>query len=100
MMSRAIVTCLVVAVTVVAAFNFSPQDARAGQPGQPTDWHRYYYYPYVYYPHNFQQPQTFNHMYHRYPRERQIPIMNNNWHNFYPSERPFHKGNHFKLSIF
>ena len=74
---------------------------KAAPPGQPSDWQRFYYYPYVYYPHNFQsQPQSYNHMYYRYPTERRIPVYNVDWHNFYPSERPYHSGHHFILDVF
>lgn len=74
--------------------------ASAAGEGQPTDWGRFYYYPYVYYPHNFQAPQEFNHLYYRYPPSRQIPVYNKDWHNFYPTERKWHKGHHFVLDIF
>lgn len=70
------------------------------QQGQPSDWNRFNYYPYVYYPHNFQQPQEYNHMYHRYPQSRQIPVYNKDWYNFYPSARPYHMGHHFVLDVF
>jgi hypothetical protein len=68
--------------------------------GQPSDWNRFYHYPYVYYPHNFQAPAQYNHMYHRYPQSRQIPVYNKDWHNFYPEKRPWHKGHHFVLDVF
>lgn len=75
--------------------------AQAAPPGQPTDWQRFYYYPYVYYPHNFGPPvRSFDHLYYRYPPNRRIPVYNKGWHNFYPSERPFHKGHHFILDVF
>lgn len=74
--------------------------AFAAGEGQPTDWNRFYYYPYVYYPHNFQAPQQYNHMYYRYPQSRQIPVYNKDWHNFYPTARPYHMGSHFILDVF
>ena len=89
----------------VAAFSavsfIGSGDAEAAPPGQPTNWQRFYYYPYVYYPHNFQtQPESYDHLYYRYPTERRIPVYNKDWHNFYPSERPYHYGHHFILDVF
>ena len=74
--------------------------ARADGRGQPYDWGRFYYYPYVYYPQNFQAPQQYDNLYYRYPAERRIPVYNKDWHNFYPSPRPYHKGHHFVLDVF
>lgn len=74
--------------------------AEAAPPGQPTDWQRFYYYPYVYYPQNFQTPQTYDHMYYRYGTERRIPVYNADWYNFYPSKKPYHSGNHYNLDVF
>lgn len=67
---------------------------------QPSDWQRFYHYPYVYYPHSFQKPQQYNNMYYKYPQSMQIPVYNKNWYNFYPSEKPYHSGHHFLLDIF
>ena len=76
-------------------------DAQAAGRGQPTDWNRFNYYPYVYYPHNFQQQRgSYNHMYYRYAPQQRVPVYNKNWHNFYPKARPYHKGNHFLLDVF
>jgi hypothetical protein len=74
-------------------------ELRPGE-GQPTDWGRFYYYPYVYYPHNFQAPQQYNHLYHRYAPPQQIPVYNKDWYNFYPTARPYHMGHHFILDVF
>lgn len=75
--------------------------AQAAGRGQPTDWQRFYYYPYVYYPHNFQRlPSSFNHLYYRYPPEKRIPVYNKSWYNYYPSKRPYHMGHHFLLDVF
>jgi hypothetical protein len=74
--------------------------ASAAGEGQPTDWNRFYYYPYVYYPHNYQAPVEYNHMYYRYPQERQIPVYRKDWHNFYPTAQPYHMGHHFVLDVF
>lgn len=68
--------------------------------GQPSDWNRFNYYPYVYYPHNFQAPQQYNSLYNRYPQSRQIPVYNKNWYNFYPSKKPYYMGHHFTLDVF
>lgn len=76
-------------------------DAQAAGRGQPTDWNRFNYYPYVYYPHNFQQQRgSYNHMYYRYSPQQRVPVYNKNWHNFYPTARPYHKGHHFLLDVF
>lgn len=84
--------------TVMLATGANQADA-AGV-GQPYDWGRFYYYPYVYYPHNFRGPVQFDNLYYRYPQERQIPVYNAHWHNFYPSEHPYYKGHHFILDVF
>ncbi len=79
---------------------WSPTSAKAAGRGQPTDWHRYYY-PYVYYPHNFQSHRiSYDHLYYRYPANRRIPVFDKNWHNPYTAPRPWHRGNHFKLDVF
>lgn len=89
------------AIAFVAVAGFEASEAEAAQPGQPTNWQRFYYYPYVYYPHNFQtQPESYDHLYYRYPQERRIPVYNTDWHNFYPKERPYHYGHHFRLDVF
>jgi hypothetical protein len=88
------------AVLMVAACFAGAESAQAAGEGQPTDWGRFYYYPYVYYPHNFQAPQQFNHMYHRYAPPQQIPVYNKDWYNFYPTARPYHMGHHFVLDVF
>jgi len=67
---------------------------------QPSDWKRFYHYPYVYYPHSFKKQEQFNNMYHRYPQSMQIPVYNKSWYNFYPTEKPYHDGHHFLLDIF
>lgn len=75
--------------------------ASAAPPGQPTNWQRFYYYPYVYYPHNFQQlPESYDHLYYRYPQQKRIPVYNADWHNFYPTEKPYHSGHHYILDVF
>lgn len=101
MLRRKMVLALLALVFVAGAGAFSAREAKAGNPGQPTDWNRFYYYPYVYYPQNFQRSdQQFNHMYYRYPQHRRIPVYNRNWYNFYPTERPYHRGHHFILDVF
>lgn len=100
MKRRAIGTLLVMCAALVAASTLSPGEARAAGRGQPTDWQRFYNYPYVYYPHNFQQPQSYDSMYYRYPPDRRIPVYNKGWYNEYPTERPYHKGHHFILDVF
>lgn len=85
---------------MAAAFTMVGQSAQAAGEGQPSDWGRFSYYPYVYYPHNFQPPQQYNSLYNRYPQSRQIPVYNKHWYNFYPEKRPFHSGHHFVLDVF
>ncbi len=100
MFKRAVLTGLVATVAFAGAA-LTAQDAQAAPPGQPSSWDHFYHYPYVYYPHNFQQyPESYNHLYYRYPIQRQIPVYNTSWHNFYLMDRPYHKGNHFILDIF
>lgn len=99
MLRRAMLTAVLLVIGVSGAMQ--SETSQAANPGQPSDWERFYYYPYVYYPHNFQRyPESYDHLYYRYPAERRIPVYNANWHNFYPSERPYHKGHHFILDVF
>jgi len=90
----------ILAVLTAAAMWSACGNGMAAEQGQPTDWGRFNHYPYVYYPHNFQAPQEYNHMYHRYPQERQIPVYNKDWHNFYPTKQKYHKGHHFIMDVF
>ena len=67
------------------------------------DCSRFYHYPYVYYPQNFQGDEYFrssDSMYYRYPPEMQIPVYNRKWHNYYPSSRRYHWGHHFITDVF
>ena len=82
----------ILGMVMAAAVSLITAPAMAGNEGQPPDWQRFYYYPYVYYPHNFQRPIEFDHMYYRYPPQRQIPVYNTAWHNFYPNRTPGTKG--------
>ena len=95
MLKRFVPALLFVIVAAFAAF--SPQEAAAAPPGQPSDWQRFYYYPYVYYPQSFERPQQYNHLYYRYSPSMRIPVYNKNWYNFYPTDRPYHSGHHFIL---
>jgi hypothetical protein len=98
---RACRATFMAAIVVMATLHFLPAESQAGGQGQPTDWNRFYYYPYVYYPHNFQRPQqSYDHMYYRYPPQMRIPVYNKSWYNFYPTEKPYHKGHHFILDVF
>lgn len=91
---------MVAAAVLAAALSMSNSVEAAGK-GQPTDWNRFMYYPYVYYPHNFQQQRgSYDHMYYRYGPEQRIPVYNKNWYNPYPSPTPYHKGHHFILDVF
>jgi len=87
-------------VLTAAVFTMTGKPAQAAGEGQPSDWGRFNYYPYVYYPHNFQAPQQYNSLYNRYPQSRQIPVYNKGWYNFYPEKRPYHSGHHFVLDVF
>lgn len=101
MVRRAILATLLVAASCVATSTVDPSSAKAAGRGQPTDWARFYHYPYVYYPHNYQQNRRgYDHMYYKYPQSMQIPVYNKGWHNFYPTERPYHEGHHFRLDVF
>ena len=52
------------------------------------------------YPHSFQKPQQYDHMYYRYEPSMRIPVYNKSWYNFYPTEKPYHSGHHFILDVF
>jgi hypothetical protein len=100
MLKRTVLAGLLLAACIGSAL-VTPTEARAqGGVGQPSDWGRFYYYPYVYYPENFQKPQTYDSMYYKYPANRRIPVYNKMWHNEYPSPRPYHSGHHFILDVF
>ena len=96
-----ILTAVLVATVVAWSASVSSTPAQAAGQGQPTDWKRFFYYPYVYYPHNFKRPQgSFNHLYYRYSPTWRIPVMRQGWHNFYQKKRPYHRGHHFILDVF
>ena len=97
---RSMIAVAVVVMLGVAAF-WSPRQLDAAGKGQPTDWNRFFYYPYVYYPHNFRQQRgSYDHLYYRYAPNQRVPVYNRNWYNFYPTEKPWYKGHHFKLAVF
>ena len=91
---------LIVLAVITVAVLTSVRTVEAAPPGQPSDWQRFYHYPYVYYPHTFQKPQQYDHMYYRYEPSMRIPVYNKNWYNFYPSEKPYHSGHHYLLDVF
>jgi hypothetical protein len=95
-MLRRLVLMAVIAVAVLSTV----RPAEATPPGQPADWQRFYYYPYIYYPHTFQKPQQYDNMYYRYEPSMRIPVYNKNWYNFYPTEKPYHSGHHYILDVF
>ena len=97
--SRVLRLALLAGVCLAASLA-APGAAEAGGKGQPTDWNRFYHYPYVYYPRNFQAPVEYDSLYYKYPTERRIPVYRTDWHNFYPSPRPYHAGHHFLLDVF
>ncbi len=119
MVRRTILVGLLLLAIIAAALTGSGSTAQAAGIGQPYDWGRFYYYPYVYYPHNYSAPVQFDNLYYRYPQERQIPVYNKGWHNFYISEQswtpacghgapigypcgghPYYRGHHFILDVF
>lgn len=100
MLNRRIRQGLLLLALGVTAWACGGNSAQAEGRGQPYDWGRFYYYPYVYYPQNFQRPTQYDHLYYRYPQERRIPVYNTSWYNYYPSERPYHSGAHFLLDVF
>ncbi|MEQ9409884.1 MAG: hypothetical protein RIK87_19265 [Fuerstiella sp.] len=91
---------LLLMAIAAAAVSGATASVDAAPPGQPSDWQRFYHYPYVYYPHSFQQQQPYNSMYYKYPQSMRIPVYNKSWYNFYPTEKPYHSGHHFLLDIF
>ena len=99
MVKRSLLTGMCLLACLVVS-SLCPTSAEASPPGQPSNWDRFYHYPYVYYPQNFQKPAEYDHMYYRYDQARRIPVYNKDWHNFYPSARPYHSGHHFILDIF
>lgn len=100
MVRRTILGALLFVSILTAAVVGTGTQARAAGIGQPYDWGRFYYYPYVYYPHNYSAPVQYDNLYYRYPQERQIPVYNTNWHNFYPNPHPYYRGHHFILDVF
>ena len=88
------------AAIVVSGYLTGDHIVEAAGEGQPTDWNRFNHYPYVYYPHNFQAPQQYYHMYFLDPANRRIPVVNKNWHNVYRRDKPYHSGHHFILDAF
>ncbi len=101
MVRRVLVRGLLFGLVLMVSSAILPTESKAAGNGQPSDWNRFYYYPYVYYPHNFQNnTKSYNHMYYRYSPSQRIPVYNQAWHNFYPTERPYHRGHHFILDVF
>jgi hypothetical protein len=96
MLKRILLVVIIAAVAAIAC----PDRAAAAPPGQPSDWQRFYHYPYVYYPHSFQKPRVNNSLYYKYQPSQRIPVYNRNWYNFYPSEKPYHSGHHYILDVF
>ena len=100
MLRKTMLGVLVCVSVLTSVMGGSGSEARAAGVGQPYDWNRFYYYPYVYYPHNFHAPVQFDNLYYRYPQERQIPVHNSQWYNPYVMPHPYHKGHHFILDVF
>ena len=91
---------LMISVIAITASVGMPTQVEAAPPGQPSDWQRFYHYPYVYYPHSFRKPQQYDSLYYKYPQEMRIPVYNKSWYNFYPTNKPYHSGHHFILDVF
>jgi hypothetical protein len=100
MLRKTMLGMLVCVSVLTATLAGGASQAKAAGVGQPYDWNRFYYYPYVYYPHNFTAPVQFDNLYYRYPQERQIPVYNSNWFNTYVSPHPYYRGHHFILDVF
>ncbi len=97
---RLMLSMFLMCVAVIMATGLMASTTQAAGRGQPTDWNRFYYYPYVYYPQSFERSQgSYNHLYYRYPASRRIPVYNDQWYNYYPSPRPYHRGHHFILDV-
>ena len=101
---------LMVAVCAVLFSLSSTGEARAEQAfgrvwgGSPSlqDWERFYHYPYVYYPQNYQGSEynrSRESLYYRYPPEMRVPVYNRKWFNYYPNPRRYHWGHHFVLDV-
>lgn len=107
-MLRQLVFVAAVAFAALAVSGEASAEQRAygqnwGSNNRYVDWNRFYHYPYVYYPQNFQGQEAYrsaDSLYHRYRPEMQIPVYNRKWHNYYPSPRRFHSGHHFILDVF
>jgi hypothetical protein len=99
MLKRAVCTAIV--LLAGGAAMLTSGTCEAAKPGQPSDWERFYYYPYVYYPHNYQRyPESYDHLYYRYPAEKRIPVYNADWYNFYVMPKPYRSGHGDALDIF
>ena len=57
--------------------------------GSLQDWQRFRYYPYGYYPHNFNDRANMA-----------VPKYHPGYQNYYPVPRRFHEGHHFHLDVF
>ncbi|MDO5309510.1 MAG: hypothetical protein Q4G03_08475 [Planctomycetia bacterium] len=53
------------------------------------DWERFRYYPYGYYPHNFNSVPNMS-----------VPKYHPGYQNYYPVPRRYHEGKHFNLDVF
>ena len=66
MLGRMIHGGVLAAAVFAAVTMLMADDARAAGRGQPTDWQRFYYYPYIYYrgreedPWDFRNPRDLN----------------------------------------
>ena len=103
MFRRNALVCLVFLTTLVCAAVVTPTPTEAAGIGQPHDWNRFYYYPYVYYPQNFwssEYYQSSDDLYYRYPQEMRVPVYNKQWHNMYPEGALYHRGHHFLIDTF
>jgi hypothetical protein len=86
-----------------SGYNYPKAIGQSAGTANSRDCNRFYHYPYVFYPQNFQPSEYYrssDSMYYRYPAEMQIPVYNRNWYNEYPSSKRFHSGHHFILDVF
>ncbi len=100
MLRRTLLGLLMCISLLTATLGGGASQTQAAGRGQPYDWGRFYYYPYVYYPHNFHAPVQFDNLYYRYPQERQIPVHQKGWYTPYLEPHPYHKGHAFILDVF
>ncbi|MGL6227064.1 MAG: calmodulin-binding protein [Thermoguttaceae bacterium] len=100
--------CAMICYLTFAVCEVNAQQQAYGQtwnsPYTLEDWQRYYYYPYKYYPQNFEvlnYNEVMSNPGQPYPPEMRIPpYYDKRWQNYFPSPRKYHSGRHFHLDMF